>query len=292
MASRPARGSVVPPSAIPESPVLHDPIYFAPGTASNGLQIRELFDLLLRGKWIILAALLAVAIPVTIYTMLQPSVYSAYSLLLVHKQDESLADVMPGGVSASFWRSERNLGNELLVLRQSEALADSAARVLMQFPRIPSTGETPTILQVPEGEELTPEYVGARLQGGYVVANMEGADVDAIRVTAVSTIPAEAAMIADIYANAFVKRTRESSRAATSASREFLEEQLQTQAQRLDELDGAVRDFMMSEGAVDLDEASRRLVNQVAELQGRRDEALIDIRMKQATIGQLETELG
>ncbi|MCH8030483.1 MAG: polysaccharide biosynthesis tyrosine autokinase [Bacteroidetes bacterium] len=288
------RGSTLPaaPPHLQDPSVVQDPIYYNSLSQGAALGIREFYDILLRGKWIILFAVIAIAVPVTIYTMIQPRLYRSYSLLLIHKQDESLASVLPTSPGAAFWRSERNLGNELLVLRQSEALADTVARVLAQLDAIPGTEQRAlTINRAVNGDRLGYKAIGLLLQEDYVSSNLEGADIDAIRVTVVSTIPVEAAFIANIYARAFVHLTRESSRASMGASRVFLQGQVEVQNDRLEELDGSVREFMAREGAIDLDDASRRLVNQVSQLQSQRDIALVDVRMKQATIAQLEIEL-
>ena len=290
--SIPHRGSTLPVAPPQDPPVVQDPIYYRPISSGSGLGAREFYDILLRGKWIILAALVVVAVPVTVYTMMQPSLYTSSSLLLIHKTDQSLASVLPTDVGSAFWKDERNLGNELLVLRQSEALADTVGVVLSRLDTIPGTDQAFTINRNAEGGRLEYKAIGGRLQGGFVSSNMEGADVDAIRVSSVSTVAAEAAFVANIYARAFVRHTRTSSLASVSASRVFLEEQVQVQSGRMLELDGNVRDFMAREGAVDLDDASRRLVSQVSTLQAQRDVALVDVRMKQATIAQLGTELG
>ncbi len=252
---------------------------------------REFYDIILRGKWIIVAALIAVAVPVTIYTMLQPSKYTSSSLLLVHQQDESLVSILPTDPGSSFFQDELQLGNELLILRQSEALADSVGVQLAALDSIPGTQQAFRVNRNKDGERIGYKAIGGVLQSSVISSNLEGADVDAIRITVTSTIPEEAAYIANIYADAFVKLTRQSSLASVSASREFLEEEVQQQSGRMLELDSNVRDFMAAEGAVDLDDAAERLVSQVAELQAQRDEAMVDVRMKEATIAQVETEL-
>src|SRR5690606_32272994 len=276
--------------ALPIS-VLQEPVYYRAYAEGDGIQLRELVDIVLRGKWIILATLLAVAAPVTAYTLLQPSVYRASSLLLVSKDGGGLANVLPSGRGGVLFQEQPNLSNELLVLRQSEALADSVARVLMGYRRIPGTDLTPTILLTEGGGEAPVELVSARLQSRYVSASLEGDDVDAIRVTAVSTIPAEAALIANVYAEAFVHMTREQSRASVNATRTFLESQVERQASRLEDLDDAVRDYMTREGAVDLDVASQRVVAQLGELEGQRDAVAVEAGLRRATIDQLEREL-
>jgi len=284
----PAAPIEAPPT--PGDPLVQDPIYRAAHQA-DGLQLRELFDLLLRGRRIIAGVTLAVLLPVALYTFTRPDLYSAYAIVLVHKRDRDLADILPTSPASAFFQDERNLENELLILRQSMPLADSAARRVMAIGRVPGSGEDLTILEVPEDRPMTPALVGARLQGGYVHSALEGTDVDAIRVTATSTVPGEAAMLANVYADEFITRSRQSSRAGAAASRAFLEDQISSQGGALSSADDAVRRFMVREGAVALDEESSRTVSQLAQLEAQRDEADIEIRMKLATVEALEREL-
>ena len=74
----------------PGAPVRgEDPFYYGD---RDGIDLRALLDILLRGKWIILGAVLALTIPVMVYSMLSPSKYRSYAILLVDKTDTDLAD--------------------------------------------------------------------------------------------------------------------------------------------------------------------------------------------------------
>lgn len=258
----------------------------------DGIDLRELFDILLRGKWIILGAL-AVGIVLTgIYSVLTPSRYSSYALLLVEKEETGLASVLPTDGAAALFAGERNLSNELLVLRQSYPLAETVAQQLLEMERVPGTDQPFTILEPKgNGEALTAQDVAFRLQDGYVTSQQEGQDADALRVTAESTVPEEAAYIANLYSAAFEARTRDASRAGFAASREFLEDQVEARGAELEGLDDRVRAYMQREDAVALDEESSRIIQQIGDLQAQRDQAGVEIGMRRASIDALETEL-
>ncbi|MFN3597253.1 MAG: polysaccharide biosynthesis tyrosine autokinase [Rubricoccaceae bacterium] len=253
--------------------------------------LRAYLDMLVRGRRVIAGAVLLVTLPVLLYTLRQPSVYQSYALLLVDKQNHSLADVLPTNVGAAFFRAERNLGNELLVLRQSAPLAERAARLLTEMRFVPGTDRPLTILQPERGEVVTPLHVAFRLQSDYVISGMEGYDTDAIRVSARSTDPDEAALIANVYAETFVNLAQESSRASASASRTFLEDQVGETGASLRALDDQVKRYMMREEAVALDSESQHIVSQLAQLEARRDETVVEIRLRQTTVDALEAEL-
>jgi tyrosine-protein kinase Etk/Wzc len=266
-----------------------EPFYYGD---QDGLDLRALLDILLRGKWIILATMLALAVPVVLYSIASPSKYRAYSILLVDRTDTDLADVLPEQMPTAFWRQERNLSNELLVLDQSTELAQAVARRLIDTGTAPGTDRPLTILENDDPTTpLTVDEVAFRLQRDYVTSSMESGGADAIRVNAVSTDRAEAAFIANAFAEAFADLTQDQSRSSASASREFLENQVETQNERLREADAAVEDYMLQEGAVALQEETARLVDQIATLDARRDQAAVNLQTKRAELAALQGEL-
>ncbi len=268
---------------------VEEPFY---SRVEEGIDLRELLDILIRGKKFILGGLAVGMLLAGLHGLLTPSQYASYSLLLVEKQDTDLASVLPTDPSAAFFRNERNLSNELLVLRQSYPLAMSVAEQLMELEVVPGTDRPLTILRDrDDGEPLTTTDVAFRLQSEYVTPSLEGTEADAVRITAQSTVPEEAAFISNLYARAFEDRTQESSREGVSASREFLEEQVGTQEAALEDLDEQVRSFMQREDAVALDEESSQIVQRIADLQSQRDQATVGIGMRRASIDALQTEL-
>ncbi|MAQ93809.1 hypothetical protein B1759_01195 [Rubrivirga sp. SAORIC476] len=274
----------------PGAPVRgEDPFYYGD---RDGIDLRALLDILLRGKWIILGAVLALTIPVMVYSMLSPSKYRSYAILLVDKTDTDLADVLPEAMPSGFWRQERNLSNELLVLDQSMPLAEAVAARLIEAETVPGTNRPLPILRDDDpSTPLTVQEVAFRLQRGSIKSTMETGGADAIRVNAVSTDPQEAALISNTYAEAFAQLTQDQSRSGASASREFLEDQVETQNDRLQETDAAVEQYMLREGAVALQEETSRLVDQIATLDARRDQAQVNLVTKRAELAALQSEL-
>lgn len=257
-----------------------------------GTDLRELFDILLRGKWVILACILATSVPVAVWMISQPSLYSSYAVVLVDKKDDNLGSILPTQGAASYFSQDRNLENELLVLRESLPLAETAAQAILDAPEIPGTRRSPTILDSEDGEPpLSLLDVAFRLQGSYVSASQEGPNVDAVRVSGVSTDPAEAAYLANIYAAAFAELTRDQSRLGVKTSRTFLENQVQEKGAELSGYDEAVRQFMNREGAVALDQETSQLVSQIANLQSERDAAEVQVQLQEARIASIESEL-
>ena len=274
---------------LPTPPFPVEEPYFARGEDQEGLNIREMVDIVLRGRWLILAAMLASVVPVTIWTYSKPSLYQSSALLLIDKKDDDLASVLPGDAGRFFFPQDRNLSNELLVLQQSLPLGELAGRRLLQES---TPGQAPSVLAPGlDGRAPSVRDVALRIQSGYISAALQDRDADAVWVTAVSTVPGEAALIANVYADAYVTLSRDASREGISASRTFLEEQVAQKGEDLARLDEAVRAFMQREDAVALDEETTQLVNQLAQVEADRDAADVQVRMRQATISELQDEI-
>jgi polysaccharide biosynthesis transport protein len=249
-------------------------------------QLRAWWDVVLRGKWLIAAITLAVLLPWTWYTMRKPDQYQATSVVLVKKRDGDLNNVLPTNGGAMMLGSDRRLGNELII-RESFPLAQKVAAQIQALGRVPETREPLPILQ--EGSTDV-NALASRLQGRIQVGPT-ARDADGVGITATSTVPGEAMLISRLFAEAYIERARDESRAGFSSSREFLESQIKQHGARLQEQEAALRNFMTTSGAVDLDQESSNLVSQVAGLQAGRDESQIELQMKRAEAASIQQEL-
>ncbi len=264
---------------------------FVTREAHAGMTMREWLDAAWRGRWFFVGTLLLITLPVAIWAMQQPSQYRAFSVLLVQTKDKDLAAILPSSAGRMMLGEDRTIGNEMLVLRQSLPLAERVAARLISLQRVPGTREPITSIRGADGRILDARTVALRLQGSYLQVQPEGRDVDAVRIVATSTSPGEAALIANHFAEEYLHRTRETSRAGYTASREFLEQQIGTQGQALEGEEAAMGAFMRREGAVNLDQETQQVVGQLSSLEAERDQAAIELQMARATATALRREL-
>ena len=252
---------------------------------SRGAQIREWMDIAHRGRWIILGTLVAVLVPTLWYASQLPDRYRAETVLLVQMEESSLSDVLPASSAAALGGGKaRQVENEILVLRQSDLLAEQTATAL-----VAQGGQLP-MLRNGDGSAAPVDVVAARLRGALAIAP-EGRDLDAIRISASSTSPAEAALVANLYAEQYIARTRTGSRASIAATRTFLEAQVDSLAGELIGREDAVRAYMTREGAVRLDAEADRLVEQIASLEASRDASRIAGQTRGASAAAVGREL-
>ena len=276
----------------PEAPILvEEPVYVRDSRAGD-IDLREVIDLAVRGKWIVLGTLIALLAPTVLYTLWQPSLYKATATIRVESNEDAAA-VLPGVMPNNpLIESERNLRNELLILDEDIYLAEAAAAEVLQYGRDPETQAPLTILQRANADgEVTRREVALLLQDAYITSELHGKDVDAIDVTAVSTSPGEAKLLANVYAETFADVAQASSRAGVTASADFLEDQVADASARLTDADAAAKTYMEREGAVALDEETTDIVSQLGTLEGQLDAVRNEAEAKAATIAAVEAQL-
>jgi len=249
-----------------------------------------------RGKTLFAAVAGALFAAIALYTFLIPPRFEAYCLLLINddrtarknsgeKTDEALHY---GRIEGAAYGS-RNLSNQMLILKQSLALAQRTAARLLSMKATPE-GEPLTIL-TKGGAVLSADEVALRLQKEYIRIRRPGADVDIIEIAAVSRRAAEAAVIANLYADEYVELSRETSRQHISASRAFLETQIERRRAELADLEDRIKLYKSREGAVALDQESQHTILQIAQLEAQLDESRIERSMHEASLASIEEQL-
>ncbi len=173
-------------------------------------------------------------------------------------------------------------------MQYAQDLAEDAARTLIS--RAETAGSNLPITQTGDGNLATVETVAARVSSAIRVDEAQE-NVDGIQISAVSRVPEEAALIANLYADLYVARTQSSSRSSVSASRAFLERQADSVAVELRQREDATEAYMNQEGAVRLDEEASNLVSQLSALEAQRDQARVEVGMRSNQITTLRNQI-
>lgn len=203
------------------------------------ISVREIVDTVLANKWLVLGCFLVVLALACLYTFLKTPEYEASSVVYVKSQSApQIGQVLGLG------GQQQNVANEVGIMR-SRAIAKRVAGELMKQ-RYPSgTQELFTVLEPPEGgEELTKINVANRLMGDYVEIAATGVDVSLIRTTVRSTMPAEAALIADLYAQEYAAYDQDLSGERAQKSRELLADAVKNFQNDIQQTEGELRSFM------------------------------------------------
>lgn len=260
-----------------------------PYAQEGGLDLKDFTFTLWQGKWWIVAALMLVTSAAAAWVATEAPEYQAYTLLLVTSEQGGLT-AAGLGIEEAFGMQDRTLQNEIMVIQQSLALAEAVAEEMQLIRTLPDSEEMLPALVGDEGRVL-PTFALAQRLGSIIQVRAEGREVDALRITARSTNKHESALIANLFASEYIKRTQETSRARVTASRVFLEDQEASRRQQLREVEDQVRTYMTRSGAIALDEEASATVSQIAQLEASRDEARIGLGMRRATLETLESDM-
>ncbi|RMF56740.1 MAG: hypothetical protein D6746_12150, partial [Bacteroidetes bacterium] len=250
--------------------------YYEPFRPSGGReQIERLLDLLYRRRWLIVLVFLLVAGSVAVYTYTLEPEYEAYSYVMLELQGRR-AELPPSPTGTDenlFARNDRTLTGEIQILYLSDQLYERVHRRLAELKEQDST------------------LAGMPIQGypRFEPEGREGNNI--IRIAGVSTSPREAMLLANLYAEEYVRLTQEASRTHITAARRLLEEQEQKRLTELQEAEAAVQAYQSREGAVALDQEGSSIVLKIADLEAQRDEAGIELQTRKATLSRLRQEL-
>lgn len=251
------------------------------------VSLHEILEILFKNKWVILVCFIVVLAGVSLYTLRQDPEYEAQSTVMVNTQQTNPAL----GEMLGFDTFNRNVANEIEIIK-SRTIALGVARQLIDFERVSGTGELLSVLEDNEGNgPIANELrVAQRLQNRIEVQPVTKG-VDIIEITATSTIPEEAQLIATVYAEEFKNHNIENSRARMTASREFLSDVTDTYSRQLQGTENELTAFLNSELVVAPDEEARQLITRVSELEKQRYEAHLRLGMVQAELRTLEGQI-
>ncbi|MDL1891534.1 hypothetical protein FBQ87_01390, partial [Sphingobacteriales bacterium CHB3] len=247
--------------------------------------IRDYPAVLLRGKWIIISAVAVMAVAAFLFTKLKDPVYQASSAVLIQTQTPESGGLFIPSIGSAIVTNIRQ--NELEILR-SQTLAESVARRLISQMYIDAGAREPINIIKPAKEDAgkrtvaTVEQVTKRLRLAVDFVTVRESDV--IKIIAKSKSPREAALLANVFTSEYYNRNVHKSRQKSRALREFLETQVADQRAHLEMLEGSLQSYMENKGIVSLDNESRKLIDQLSQLEATRDATDIALQSLERTV--------
>ncbi|MEX1276499.1 MAG: polysaccharide biosynthesis tyrosine autokinase, partial [Bacteroidota bacterium] len=265
------------------------------GFHSNGQAqepgFEDYLQIILRGKWVIVASFLLVLGATALYTYTTDPTYEATASVLVDTKGQQSSSFL---FDVTGMGAVKNIKNELEILK-SRSLAEVVAQALLDRKFLDDGGlELLEIIEVPQDSLTVREFatvseVLARLD---TKVNFEPVrDSDVIKITAKSSQAGEAALIANTFAKAYFDRNMFSSRTRSRAVREFLQGQLKNREQSLDTAEGQLQKYMETEGIVSLDDEAKKVIEQLSALEATRDATDIQIQSLTKTLSSYKEEL-
>jgi len=235
-------------------------------------QVERVLDMLYRRRALILAALVLAGAFAAFRAFTQQPVYETGAVVMLDlTRMPGGSDQQPQG-DTPFVRNERNVSTELFILNNSRALAE---RVNTRLRALHEAGELETFPPT----------------GGASFSSASRNISSAIRITATSPNPQEAAILANVYAEEYVRQTQDASRSYLVASREFLEAQEERRREELHAAEEAIEGYLRRTGAVGLSQEGAGLAARIAGIEAQRDGSVIDLQMREASLAELENQL-
>jgi capsular exopolysaccharide synthesis family protein len=234
-----------------------------------------------RGKWIIVITILLAVNVAFFYTQSTEPVYQASVTVFVNTKGEQAS--LYGGLALD---ESKNINNEMQLLG-SQMMAELVAGLLMETQYIDEDSLMPIpILTYFDEEEdsiiwLSTSAVAARLRN--VVSLESKRDTDFITISARSRDNREAALLANAYARVYHDRNFKISRKQSTNVREFLEDQLSSKRSELERAEQQFRNYMEQHGVVRIDDETRRVIDQISQLEAQREAIEVEIQSLSST---------
>jgi capsular exopolysaccharide synthesis family protein len=253
--------------------------------------LHQYLEIIMRRRRIVMITVAVVFSLAAIYTFTVRPVYEASSLVLIDMKD--------GGGSMQFLdmsgtASVNKITNELETMK-SNAVALAVATALIQHRYVDSartrllkiikTNET----RNGEDSVVSPGDIAVRLLASVDCQPVRESDI--IRITVKSSDPVEAAVIANMYTVIYTENSLNINRQRTHALREFLEQQVQSKHEMLNQTENDLQTYMSRTGVVSLDAEASRTVDHLSALESQRDGLEVDKRTREKTLSSYENEL-
>ncbi len=247
------------------------------------LSLRDYIEILERWKYVIIGITLAFFIGAVLYTYLGAFIYEGVAIVQVSNKAKSDMGISSLDFS-DLGGTTRNLMKEIGILK-SRAMAEDVLALLKKTP-VATLGGYDT-LEVLKRSDDEPSFgpfahnedIFGRLDDAVSFDPDKASDV--IFISALSTNPKEAAIIANAYAEAYYQNNLDNSRKQLRTTREFLERTLQAKRTALDTVEDALRRYIEKHGSID--EESQSVVKTISDLEAQRDEVEIEIETARST---------
>jgi capsular exopolysaccharide synthesis family protein len=243
-----------------------------------------------RGKWVIMSIVLVVFNIALFYTLNLKDEYVASVSVLVNTQNNRNSSPLSGLIVDDF----KNIGNEIELLK-SRMIAEAVAERLIEIKYLDENSSVPIPILTAYDEEtgdlqwVSSGSIAGRLRG--VVSFSHQRDTDFITISARTNNSQEVALIANMYAQVYYDRNFSRSRQQSRAVREFLGEQLEVKRVDLTNAEQEFRNYMEVHGVVQIDDETRRVIEQMSDLEAQREATEVEIQSLQSTYASLRTQL-
>ncbi|MCC7438012.1 MAG: polysaccharide biosynthesis tyrosine autokinase [Armatimonadetes bacterium] len=243
----------------------------------NKLQWLDYVGLLWRGKWIILACLIVMGSLAAWYTYSLPFIYESSLQVLVNEKDQSIGLLN----NPNYWgNTDRELKKELQILTSRPIFEKTATRLIAL--RFTDTAKRETVLplltivEAQYGGLSTAANASPERQNRVVDALVESLrriievkpskDADVIQVVTRTGDPNEAALIANTFAEVYIKDNKDQNSRKATQIRQFVADKMEKVRDSLAIIELHLKDYLESKNILGLDMQASDLVQAKSKL--------------------------
>ncbi len=249
--------------------------YSYTSSQTKNKQLEQILDTLYRRRLIIIVSLVLVTAGALIYSLTLKAEYQSSALIMLElNRVPSGASGVSGTDEGStpFVRSDRSMATELFILQNDQ---DIHRRVYSRLEEMAK--EDPDVAYPPRGS----------VAFGPAARTLD----NALQVLATSPDSREATLLANLYAEEYVRQTQDVSRNYLDETRVFLEDQAEARLAELRAAEEEVQRFTEANQAAGLTESGAAVVSKIASLEAQREAAELDRQMRRAEMSTTEESL-
>ncbi len=219
----------------------------------KGSVLIDYFKILVKRRWLILGCLIAVIIPVTIWTLNLTPIYKAEASIIYEEPKDTMFMLDFG---QSFYNKSAIIN--MIEQVQSRTLAEQVAKNLPQD--IIKTFKFPNPL--PENFSQD-KYIGRIIKSNLVIQNIRGGDI--LKISVQANNPKAAKIIANAYVDQVIDWNLQKNKKEISNIRNFVEGQLSVVQDQLRSAEEDLLNYKEKNNLITLSDASSEVLNNLTE---------------------------
>ncbi|NGP75934.1 polysaccharide biosynthesis tyrosine autokinase [Balneolaceae bacterium YR4-1] len=261
------------------------------------IDLKRLFYTLWNNKWIIIASVVLCSVLAGVVAYSVTPIYRSEGSMLIKDSGNKLSSMGGDNGLASMLSSTYGIGmgstiaNELQIL-QSRNLSMEMADSMMQLQVMRNGRQFPVLFtEYPDDSTMVEQDVIAkRLRDSFSFSRSDR-EADLVTVAFESPSPLEAAFAVNLSMDIYSDLSTRQNRLAANAAVEFLENERTRIEDRLNTVEQRLREFMNREQLVQVDAQTEKLIERMAEMESRRQEARVKLVAVTSAIEQYEERL-
>jgi len=259
------------------------------------IDLKRLFYTLWHHKWLIIGSVMVFSIVAGIIAYAETPIYKSEGTLMIAQQQNRYS--MAGSDLANLLSSTYGIGtgstisNELQILR-SRRLSQEMADTLMKTRLMRNGRQYPVLFKsYPEDSSLAAaDTVALRIRNNLSFSQVDR-EADVVSIDYESPSPVEASDMINLSMNIYSGISTRQNRRSASSAVNFLQSERKRIQQRLAAAEDSLRRFMNKHKLVEVDTQTQELIQQMADLSSKKQEARTKLVAVNAGIKQYKDRL-